>query len=141
MATLCENYLTEIKNAYVSADYYWNFGDVRRDWLITNIYRTGWDNTYRENVAYAIGWLYDVVRELIDCSLAHNLPFRLPYYLENCVGGDIDMDAILTAMLTATGEQFTAFVGIEDAYRSALWTMPYNKEYYAALARGFAQWP
>lgn len=49
------------------------------------------------------------------------------------------MGDILTAMLQATFDELTGFVGIEDAYRSALWNKPFNAEYYAALARGFMQ--
>jgi len=51
--------------------------------------------------------------------------------------GSVDMDAILNAMLTADFDQLRQFVGIEDAYRSALWDQPFNAEFYAALARGF----
>lgn len=50
-----------------------------------------------------------------------------------------DMSALLGAMLTATFDQLTMFVGIEDAYRSAIWDSPFNAEFYAALARGFRQ--
>jgi hypothetical protein len=56
-------------------------------------------------------------------------------------GGATDMDAILSAMVTAKFEQLQEFVGIEDAYRVALWNAPFNVEYYAALARGFIKWP
>jgi hypothetical protein len=47
------------------------------------------------------------------------------------------MDAILNAMLQADNDQLTTFIGIEDAYRSAIWAQPFNAEFYAALARGF----
>jgi len=49
----------------------------------------------------------------------------------------LDMDAIINAMLRADTDQLTKFVGIEDAYRSAIWLKPFNGEFYAALARGF----
>lgn len=51
----------------------------------------------------------------------------------------VDMNAILNCMLTANFDQLTKFVGIEDAYRSALWDQPFNAEFYAALANGFRQ--
>ena len=51
--------------------------------------------------------------------------------------GEVTMDAILTAMITADFEQLQKFVGIEDAYRVSLWNEPFNSEFYAALARGF----
>jgi hypothetical protein len=52
-------------------------------------------------------------------------------------GGAVDMDAILNAMLTADISQLTMFVGIADAYRSAIWDQPFNAEMYAAIAAGF----
>jgi hypothetical protein len=57
------------------------------------------------------------------------------------MGGTLDMDAILNAMLAADFDQLTNFVGIEDAYRVAVWNAPFNAEFYAALARGFQKWP
>lgn len=49
----------------------------------------------------------------------------------------VDMNAIINCMLAANFDQLTKFVGIEDAYRSALWNQPFNADFYAALARGF----
>ena len=51
--------------------------------------------------------------------------------------GTVSMDQILNGMLTADFEQLQKFVGIVDAYRSAVWDQPFNAEFYAALARGF----
>lgn len=56
-------------------------------------------------------------------------------------GASVDMDAIINAMLAAKFNQLEKFIGIEDAYRVALWTAPFNADFYAALARGFAKWP
>jgi hypothetical protein len=55
--------------------------------------------------------------------------------------GTIDMDAIINAMLKATFDQLQYFIGLEDAYRVALWNAPFNADFYAALARGFQKWP
>jgi len=52
-------------------------------------------------------------------------------------GGALDMDTLLTAMISATYEQLQSFIGIEDAYRSAIWDQPFNAQFYAALANGF----
>lgn len=54
--------------------------------------------------------------------------------------GAVTMDAIVSAMLGANESQYTYFVGLIDAYRSALWDAPFNAEFYAALARGFKLW-
>lgn len=56
-------------------------------------------------------------------------------------GAEVTMDAILTAMLKADFSELEKFVGIEDAYRVAVWNAPFNAEFYAALARGFQKWP
>lgn len=53
---------------------------------------------------------------------------------------EVDMAAILAAMLAATQPELTSFVGIADAYRQSIWNQPFNQEYYAALARGFTTW-
>ena len=55
-------------------------------------------------------------------------------------GGGVDMDQILTAMVSASFEQLTSFMGITQAYKTAVWDAPFNEEYYAALARGFKTW-
>jgi hypothetical protein len=67
-------------------------------------------------------------------------------YLRDCLnkintdwpsGGSVSMDSILNAMLLADYDQLQKFIGIEDAYRSAIWDQPFNAEFYAALANGF----
>jgi len=59
---------------------------------------------------------------------------------DNWGAGDVTMDGMLTAMLSATSEQLTTWMGITDAYTVAVWDAPFNAEYYAALARGFKTW-
>jgi len=57
-------------------------------------------------------------------------------------GVGVDMDAILSAMAAAEPSEVTYFIGLVDAYRSALWDKPFNSDFFAALARGFIQkWP
>lgn len=59
---------------------------------------------------------------------------------EQQFGGSVDMDSILNAMLAAKFDELQKFIGLVDAYRVALWNAPFNADFYAALARGFAQW-
>lgn len=54
-------------------------------------------------------------------------------------GATVDMAAILSAMVTADKEQLTYFIGLVDAYRSAIWDQPFNASFFAALASGFRQ--
>lgn len=56
--------------------------------------------------------------------------------------GDVTMEAMLSAMVAAEPEEVTYWVGLEDAFRTAVWDAPYNEEFFAALARGFSdKWP
>jgi len=55
--------------------------------------------------------------------------------------GEVTMGAILSAMLQANPNQVRYFVGLVDAYRQSIWNQPFNEEFFAALARGFEQWP
>lgn len=64
----------------------------------------------------------------------------LDYFADNIGGGGVDMASILTAMLAATAEEITQFMGITQAFKVAVWDAPFNEEYYAALARGFKKW-
>jgi len=79
-----------------------------------------------EALKFAAGWPGDG----FEGSILNNLL----YYSGRAT---LDMDDIINTMLTADTDQLTKFVGIEDAYRSAIWLKPFNAEFYAALARGF----
>lgn len=52
-------------------------------------------------------------------------------------GAAITMDDILNAMLAADYDQLQQFVGLEEAYKMAVWDQPFNQQFYAALALGF----
>lgn len=57
------------------------------------------------------------------------------------VPADLTMDAILSTMLSADPYQVMYFIGLLDAYKQSVWNKPFNEEFFAALARGFEQWP
>lgn len=139
---ICDDYLSDIKEAYDTAVFGWGFffePDI--GWLLDN-YTTHseFDYDWRRYVTYAINSLAFVVGHILWGNNSYNQPERVPYYLEHCVGGDaaeVTMDAILTAMITADFDELQKFVGLSDAYRTAIWNQPFNAEFYAALARGF----
>lgn len=86
-----------------------------------------------------VGYVRQAMFDLLQRDTANNPIFAslwLWKYLHDNAGTP-SMDDILTAMLTATYDQLTKFIGIEDAYRSAIWDQPFNAEFYAALANGF----
>jgi len=137
----CSYVLTKIKDAYDASGYWWIQGEVNKKWLVSHS-TSSFNQTYRDNVLQAIARLYSAVEYLIYANLTKDDPKYIPYYLENCVGGgEVDMDTIINTMLTANFNQLQKFIGIEDAYRVALWNAPFNADFYAALARGFQTWP
>jgi len=80
----------------------------------------------------------------IELLIGKMAPFdpesAVPHFLDAHTvdaAGDITMDAILSAMITADFDELQQFIGIVDAYRVSLWNEPFNAEFYAALARGF----
>jgi len=89
----------------------------------------------------------DEVSDTFDWMLSYIWPFSPKTMLMACLkkmrteysaaGAEVDMDAILSAMVTADFYDLQMFIGIVDAYRVSLWNEPFNAEFYAALARGF----
>lgn len=67
-----------------------------------------------------------------DCSYWNN---------HAIAAAEVDMSAIILAMLSANPEQVEYFVGLVDAYRQSIWNRPFDKEFFATLARGFMLWP
>ena len=53
---------------------------------------------------------------------------------------DLTMADIISTMLTADSEEVRWMVGLIDAYRQSIWKQPFNREFYAGLAKGFEQW-
>ena len=141
MPTTCETYLSQIDSDYANADSWYDTGHVYEQWLLSHSVST-FNQTYRDNIIGFVGAVDAMLQSLIHCNPGYTTPLRIPYYLRNCVGGgSVDMDAILNAMLVSSFDQLQKFIGIEDAYRVALWNAPFNADFYAALARGFQQWP
>lgn len=141
-------YKTYIDNAYAQA------GSCYTDWYNAgnNLTNAG-DQIFANNWANARDQLHIAGQRMRDAAVHFGQDsfwghgFRA-YWYDACnwindnwpSGATVDMDAILNAMLAATFEQLKSFVGITDAYRTAIWEAPFNQEYYAALARGFREW-
>ena len=138
----CSDYLTDITNKYDDAGYAYDTGYGYWEYLNENWETSPFDYMWRLCVTQSIGSLYNITRQLIWCTGIASGTKRIPYYLANCVGdAAIDMDSIINAMLPASFDQLQKFIGLVDAYRVALWNAPFNADFYAALARGFQQWP
>ncbi len=95
-----------------------------------------------QDLVDACNRLYFGIESLIGYK-AGEVPAYTPLWMmkntQESAGG-ITMDDILNNMLSASFEQLQKFIGIEDAYRVALWNAPFNSEFYSALARGFQKW-
>jgi len=80
------------------------------------------------------GWRYRLIRLLSWCD------DRL-VVVEEAGGAEVDMAAIINAMLTADNDQVEYFIGLVDAYRLGIWDKPFNQELFRALGQGFRTWP
>lgn len=78
----------------------------------------------------AVGILFGLYYDTFGDAICNNL-----FYYSG--SPTLDFDTLLNVMLTPDISQLTQFVGIEDAYRSAIWDQPFNAQFYAALAQGF----
>ncbi|GAF99130.1 unnamed protein product, partial [marine sediment metagenome] len=59
---------------------------------------------------------------------------------EGLMGEGLTIQSMINAMLLANPYEVEYFIGLVDAYRQSTWNRPFNKEFFAALARGFAEW-
>lgn len=137
MAYTCSEALAKIRGWYGWADYYEELSVTNNQtaWTHWNNFE---DREALEHIIYASNQQSAAISMLIMNFEDFWPDFAIAWYLDNCAGAD--MDSILNAMLSASQEEFTKFIGIVDAYRVALWDAPFNEEFYAALARGFKTW-
>jgi hypothetical protein len=139
MGTECTDYPVDVTAAYNYAEGRFGFIQSGINWLHSNrppAIPLAWSSqlkTLHNNI-------YIVLEMLVYGNTGGLTPHRIPYIVNNCMGGTFDMDALLNEMLAASFDQLTKFVGITDAYRSAVWDAPFNADFYASLARGFRQW-
>lgn len=138
MAVTCVQALAKIKSDAIQIVTYYNrhLTHTSDAWSHWNI---GQDHEAIEDILKAIS---DVAVAASSFGGWNPYDWEGPiwWYLNNCVAG-VDMASILTAMVTATPSQVENFVGLVDAFRQGIWNRPFNKELFAALARGFEQWP
>ena len=140
----CEDYLSDISAAYADAAYWLGLTQGHITWLLSNYSTSGFNLNWRTAVALSIARIEDAVSDLTYGNWQLNTPYRIPYYLENCIEAaapEVTMASMLAAMLAADPDEVEYFVGLVDAYRQSIWNQPFNSEFFAALASGFEQWP
>lgn len=147
MAWSYDSLITELESKYATAESRtstarWQLGQADSDW------GSGDDHAAIKHLMYAIdynnqaieavlaqgfyGWSGDSHALLNALNRSKACPF-----IDEAPAGEVTMDDILTAMISANFGNLQTFIGIVDAYRVALWNEPFNAEFYAALARGF----
>ena len=89
----------------------------------------------------AMSWAATSLYYIIGKRTPFEGGYAVPYFLEHFAGGDFSMDTLLTTMLEANPDQTLYFIGLVDAFRTSVWNRDFNEEYFAALARGFMEWP
>lgn len=146
MAHLYDNF----NEAYLAL--YYAYADAKTDWDNAYDHWLAWQVHFNaaeyESAQYDLArcvqrimWAFDHLFGFGSGGVQQSLLCENIYWSAQQGGAaDVDMSAILAAMLTATQPELMSFVGITDAYRQSIWNQPFNQEYYAALARGFALW-
>ena len=104
---------------FAAARVYWNGSEDRLalDKTITGCIRLS------TAVQYIIGKFTEVTPWYLLSKL-HTLSWE--YSMDEPPAADVSMDAILSAMITASLDEYTEFIGLVDAYRVGLWNKPFN---------------
>jgi len=137
MAVSCTNALALIKAGASSFVTYYNRATDHHSDAVTH-WGLGQDHEAIEDI---LSELYDIRQMGSEWGGWSPYGYEGPiwWWLTNCSGGDeLTMDAMINVMLTATNDEYKAFIGLVDAFRMALWNQPFESEYYAALAKGFS---
>lgn len=94
---------------------------------------------FKPQVLYALADIAGMVFSHLFGSVLTYDPMESMHYAATYFawkeGGD--MDGLIATMMTAEFSQIHQFVGISDAYRTALWDQPFDSQFYAELAASF----
>jgi len=134
---------TDLRAAYSDANTDWDYASDH--WLAWQVhFNAGQYNSAQYDLARCVQrmmWAMTNIFSFTGYGAYYSLLCENIYWGHYDIEtGELDMASILSTMLTATPPQVTNFVGLVDAYRQSIWNNPFNREYYAALARGFTLW-
>lgn len=97
---------------------------------------------YTQMALHSCYWLFYNILNTEAATVDQSYYYESFYWAaQEPTGATITMQAIINAMFLANKTQVSSFVGLMDAYRQSIWNMPFNAEMWAAVARGFQQWP
>ena len=126
--------LFEARADYNSARGYWEAADDHAaiDKLISAVEH---HNEALENSMADAFYGYDGSTNIVPTALDPAMAFEV------AESYNLTMGKVLDIMLVATPDEVLYFIGLVDAYRNSVWTKPFNQEFYAALSKGFQEWP
>lgn len=140
MATTCENYLADINTAYDEA--HWDldtFLTPRKDWFYDNRLTHPFDTEWRTQIASLANDVEFILANLIHTNWNYYHPFRLPYFLTNCVGGDeLTMQKLLDTIWESNKLESFHFVNYIDAMRASIWNITIYEEHLHEWFRHFS---
>lgn len=137
-------------DAFAAFEVDYNLSEIYYAWVQTyidaaNNEATGED--WEQSIRYcttAIVWLRNTVRNLGDYFTLgveqSHLMASIYYASKVPEAPSISLSSIIMAMYEATPTEITSFIGLVDAFRQSIWNRPFNREYFAELARGFEAW-
>lgn len=139
-----ETLLDEIDTLYTITLNQWFWGYEHWNWLNDNVGTADLRELLRcvRDILYDYGGcIYTLLHYPRPWGTEPLIPYFLRHYtISEAPEAEFNMGILLSTMLTAEPSQIQGFVGITDAYRQSIWNKPFNKEFFAALARGFEQW-
>jgi len=138
-----ETHLAHIESMYTDARSWWVFADGKADDV--EALKDVCDFSFRYAIASCLKALCNLAEDLVDKNYPYANEFGIHYFLDNYTGGaaeeyELTMGKLISAMYTASNDEYKSFIGLVDAYRVALWNQPFDVEFYAAIARGFELW-
>lgn len=139
---ICDTYLSDIDTSFDEAHWILDtFLTPDKEWFDDNYGIHAFDQEWRTHIKTMVTSVENIISFLIHGNYLNRHPFRLPYFLTNCVGGEeIDMSAILTAMENAEPHQPLLFVGLTEAYYASVWNASFDENFYAELVKKWSIW-
>lgn len=132
---------------------YYDMSHIQNGYALTDL-NTWWAGTSHTPETQALYYCFEHIFNSLFNLAVHDVTFTTKYSLIMMLDPaeywwiatelpvvDLTMQQIINTMFLANPTQVTSFVGLMDAYRQSIWNMPFNAEMWAAVARGFMQWP
>lgn len=126
--TWCEYYAGQISDVFDDLLYNWNtWVKPRKDWLVSHYTTSGWNLTWRTNVALCISQLALNQELLIYGNRGKSLPMLIPYMFVNCLGGEepeeyeLTVEKICEAWAKDDFKGRALTIGFIDRQRQLIW--------------------